>query len=41
MSNIVFTVHDVKNCEICNEKMIELKVSEYHCVNCGYTEDSD
>ena len=24
----IFTLHDVKKCENCNEKMIELKVSE-------------
>ena len=29
----IFTLHDVKKCENCNEKMIELKVSEYVCFN--------
>ena len=37
--SLIFTLHDVKKCENCNEKMIELKVSEYVCFNCGLTED--
>jgi len=35
----VFTIHDNKVCEICNENMIELQVGRYKCLTCGAKED--
>lgn len=37
----IFTVHDSKHCENCNEIMIETKVSEYQCPCCGFIDDSE
>jgi predicted RNA-binding Zn-ribbon protein involved in translation (DUF1610 family) len=36
----IFTIHDSKSCEICKEKMIETKVSEFKCIGCGLVDDS-
>ena len=35
----IFTIHDVKSCEICKEPMKELQASRYTCLACGLTED--
>jgi hypothetical protein len=35
----VFTIHDTKLCEICNEPMKEMQASIFTCVCCGLTED--
>jgi hypothetical protein len=35
----VFTIHDAKLCENCNEPMKEMQVNSYICLCCGLTED--
>jgi len=36
----IFTTHDNKKCEICNEDMRELQAGRFKCLSCGAKEDN-